>query len=89
MRNRQITNDFEVYPNPVDAEAHIAYPIEMDGVGMISVYDSSGRLVIEQSLNQKGVLTIATKTLDPGLYQIIFVIQGHRVGEKKMAVFHN
>jgi hypothetical protein len=73
----------------VNDEAHISYPIELDGVGTLDIYDSVGRLVLQTKLNHNGVATIATKSLAEGLYEVVLAIQGHNINQIKMSVFHN
>jgi|688.fasta_scaffold08350_2 hypothetical protein len=90
-RERKIADftGLQVYPNPVNDEAHISYPIELDGVGTLDIYDSVGRLVLQTKLNHNGVATIATKSLAEGLYEVVLAIQGHNINQIKMSVFHN
>jgi hypothetical protein len=90
-RERHVNDmiNLEVYPNPVNNEAHISYPIELDGIGELKIYDATGKLVHETILKHNGVVTVETKRLTSGLYQVVLFLQGHQIDKKKMAVFHN
>ena len=57
-----------VYPNPVLNEAHISYPMDADGQGVIKVFDTMGREIESRLLNGKGLININVQNYAAGLY---------------------
>ncbi len=70
----------EVYPNPVSHSLHINVPDAMRG-GILSLYDTRGRLIKQQRMNSSGIIWSA-RGLSPGIYLIAVQKKGKRMSRK-------
>ncbi len=60
--------NFKMFPNPASNEVTLLYP-SLSGNGKISIYDMSGKLLLEDTINDTGRKTIPLK-LSSGLYLV-------------------
>jgi hypothetical protein len=59
---------FIVYPNPAENEVFIQN--FQSGKSLVSVYNSTGQLVLSSTFNQPGVHTLSVSNLSSGIYTI-------------------
>ena len=59
-----------IWPNPVQNNAYVHYPIEADGKGLIHVTNMIGQQVKTYNLNSNGLLEMDTTDLESGVYVI-------------------
>lgn len=62
-----VTNRFQVFPNPAKEEVRM----NLQGPGMLSIIDGSGRIVMTSFVNS-AFGTINVSELAPGLYSLVF-----------------
>jgi hypothetical protein len=59
-----------VWPNPVQNNAYVHYPIEADGKGVLHLTNMIGQQVRTYNLNSNGLLEMDTTDLESGVYII-------------------
>ncbi|MFM2227745.1 MAG: hypothetical protein RL664_1088 [Bacteroidota bacterium] len=66
--NEIAEREFIVYPNPAENEVFIQN--FQSGKSLVSVYNSTGQLVLTSTFNQPGVHTLSVEDLSTGIYTI-------------------
>jgi hypothetical protein len=66
--NEIAEREFIVYPNPAENEVFIQN--FQSGKSLVSVYNSTGQLVLTSTFNQPGVHTLEVENLSTGIYTI-------------------
>lgn len=66
-------NEMRVYPNPASGQAALSWENEnnTDEIAVVSIYDSYGRLVRQQSLRSGSESLLQLQGLKPGIYQLV------------------
>ena len=78
---------FQNMPNPFDETTVIRYRIPEDAnIAFLQLYDLQGRIIDTIEIPEKGEsrITIESSRLSPGMYIYSLVIDGKRVGNKRM-----
>ena len=76
-----------IYPNPADDLLNIDYEITDGEKGEIIVADITGREVTRQILESNSkTLTLSTKYLPNGIYQLRLVIDDELLGNQKLVI---
>ena len=79
--------DFKLYPNPNDGNMTLEYSIDGKESGLFTIYDVSGRLVKQQSLNPENNLAIITaEELSAGAYYYTVTIADRKVKSDKLII---
>jgi hypothetical protein len=68
QRNEIAERDFIVYPNPAENEVFIQN--FQSGKSLVSVFNSTGQMVLNSTFNQPGVHTLSVNELSSGIYTI-------------------
>jgi hypothetical protein len=78
---------FEIYPNPNDGNMMLAYQLETNEKGKITVCDITGRQVISYNLaNDQNNLSISQAALENGVYFFSIMVDGNVVATKKVVI---
>jgi hypothetical protein len=78
---------FEIYPNPNDGNMMLAYQLETNEKGKITVCDITGRQVISYNLaNDQNNLSISQAVLENGVYFFSIMVDGNVVATKKVVI---
>jgi len=78
-----LKESLQIFPNPVLNEAYISYPVEVEGKGVLNIYDSNGRLVQSIESNKTGISSIDFSNLSNGLYSVNLSIGKHQISNVK------
>ncbi len=79
--------EFNLYPNPNNGNMTLEYLIEGKESGLITIYDVSGRLVKQQTLNPENQIAIITaEELSAGAYYYIITIAESKVKSDKLII---
>lgn len=74
------------YPNPAMDFTFLSYPREIDGVGILEVYNSMGQLIFEQALNDGGIFELNTLNYADGIYLLSISIDGVSMMDSKLII---
>lgn len=75
-------------PNPANNYCYIHYPIEADGLAVLSVVDIQGREIMSTALNHNGLIEMETSDLENGVYIGRLVVDGKLLETIKITVLH-
>jgi hypothetical protein len=75
-------------PNPANNYCYIHYPIEADGIAVLSVVDIQGREILSTRLNHNGLIEIETSDLENGVYIGRLVVDDKLLESIKITVLH-
>jgi hypothetical protein len=73
------SNDWNIFPNPVDQQLTIQLDVERDGI--IQVTDVYGKIITQQTLTSI-VNTLSTSTWSSGIYLVMIEVNGKKSVEK-------
>ena len=83
--------DWSVYPNPADEAFHIEISgWESTQIFEVTIFDASGRLIYAKphEPNGTGMLTVATKSFESGLYTVDVLCNGQPVHQRQLMIQH-
>ncbi len=75
-------------PNPANNYCYIHYPIEADGIAVLSVVDIQGREIMRTALNHNGLIEMDTSDLENGVYIGRLVVEDKLLETIKITVLH-
>jgi hypothetical protein len=75
-------------PNPANNYCYIHYPIEADGIAVLSVVDIQGREIMNTALNHNGLIEMDTSDLENGVYIGRLVVEDKLLETIKITVLH-
>lgn len=80
----RIAQTIEIYPNPVSDKINIQVPSDQSGIWIVSLYDASGKLIMQKELNSgEQSYTFNIAELQGGLY-MLNVTTGNQVLTKNI-----
>lgn len=80
-------NEIKIYPNPVSTNDYVKIDFEKAFTGLISIYDLSGRLLIEESVNHENSIKIDCIKLSSGKYFVkVLNYDGNEILSGKICV---
>ena len=70
LANEPFTNEFaiKIYPNPTQNDLHLNFEGKSQGNFEVTIYDLSGRIMINQTVESNVNNTVSTKQLNAGMY---------------------
>lgn len=78
-----------IYPNPATDKVRIEYLLSQDGILTIELHDMLGRIISSQTANSRSNEAIVeVGHIANGLYHLLFMIDGKKVGSEKITVNH-
>ncbi|MEI6489131.1 MAG: T9SS type A sorting domain-containing protein [Bacteroidota bacterium] len=78
---------FNLYPNPNDGNMVLEYQIQTNDSGVLSIYDVSGRLVNQKTLNSaNNKVNIDATSLNAGAYYYNILVNGNKVKADKLII---
>jgi hypothetical protein len=76
-----------VYPNPARDEVNIDYNLDDNQMGLVVLYDMSGRELLRETLEGgMNIKTISTSMLSNGIYQVQLLADDNLIGNVKLAI---
>ena len=75
-------------PNPANNYCYIHYPIEADGIAVLSIVDIQGREILSTALNHNGLIEMETSDLENGVYIGRLVVDDKLIETIKITVLH-
>ena len=85
--NENIDNlSFKIFPNPNNGNMTIKYTLRQSDKGSIRIYDVTGKLIEENSLNSNDNQMQITSTLDLGIYLYQIIVNDRIVKSDKMVI---
>ena len=88
VRDEDVNNHFNVYPNPSIGSAAVQYKIPPDWKEVtVLVFSSTGQLQFSIELYDLSG-TVALNELEPGIYFITMLAEGEVIGSEKLVVMH-
>jgi hypothetical protein len=75
-------------PNPANNYCYIHYPIEADGIAVLSVVDIQGREIMNTALNHNGLIEMHTSDLENGVYIGRLIVEDKLLETIKITVLH-
>ena len=78
---------FNLYPNPNNGNMVLEYQIQTNDSGVLSIYDVSGRLVNQKTLNSaNNKVNIDATSLNAGAYYYNILVNGNKVKADKLII---
>lgn len=73
-------NNLQIYPNPASAQVNISLP--SNSSGKLSIYDISGKLILQKTVLDQNELNVNTSNLSKGIYTVSFENETIKNGSK-------
>ena len=78
----------ELYPNPATEMLNLRFSESLNGTFVITIYDQTGRAIMNDSYMIDGIMSVDVSSLEPGVYHIAVVNQEYEANMRFIKSHH-